>query len=69
MFIYKKKNHHIQICRCVKHSLTEAKKKKKKYANKQHGEHDSKGNRCENTCIFPNSEYNQTMDNGEYQEL
>lgn len=28
-----------------------------------------KGNTCENTCIFPNGEYNQAMGNGEYQEL
>lgn len=55
------KNHNFQIFRFIKRS-TETN-------NKQHGEQDSKGNRYENTCIFPNGECNQTMDKGEYLEL
>lgn len=46
-----------------------SRKKDKHYVDKQYSEQDRKGNKCENTCIFPNGGYNQAMNNGAYQEL
>lgn len=48
--------------------FSSAERKKKQYVYKQNSEQNSKGNKCENTCIFPNG-YNPAMDNGEYKEL
>lgn len=53
----------IQIC--IIFSLTETKQNNTLINNMMN----RKGNTCENTCIFPNGEYNQAMGNGEYQEL
>lgn len=64
VFIYQKSSYsNSQICNFF------INRNRKQYVNKQHDEQDSNGNKCENTCTFPNGEYNQAMGNVEYLEL